>query len=64
MPIWDGEGGAIPPPRLAATSETYQPADAAQEHGATSVGATAGASATGSRPPGESGPAGSGWPRE
>ena len=64
MPIWDGEGGEIPQQREAAAAETYQAAHAAQEQAPTGVGATAGASATGSRPPGESGPTGSGWPKE
>jgi hypothetical protein len=65
MPLWGEPGDAIPQPRPAVGTETYQAADAEaadQAHAATSVGA--GASATGSRPAGESGPVGSGWPRE
>ncbi len=63
-PLWGEPVSGIPSPRPAAGSETYQPADAEQERVVGGVGATAGASATGSRPPGESGPTGSGWPRE
>jgi hypothetical protein len=63
MPIWDGS--PIPTPREAAASESYQAATAetAEEaHASTAVGPSA--SATGSRPPTESGPTGSGWPPE
>jgi hypothetical protein len=65
MPIWDGS--PIPSPREAAASESYQAAGAqtAEEaHASTGVRAGASASATGSRPPTESGPTGSGWPPE
>jgi len=65
MPIWGDPVDAIPEQRPATASETYQATDAEhaeQEQGTRPVGA--GASATGSRPAGESGPAGSGWPPE
>jgi hypothetical protein len=69
MPIWGEPADAIPHPRPAASSESYQAAHAQaadDSHAATSVGAGASAtgSPTGSRPAGESGPAGSGWPPE
>jgi hypothetical protein len=63
MPIWDGS--PIPSPREAAASESYQAAaaqTAEEAHASTAVGPSA--SATGSRPPTESGPTGSGWPPE
>lgn len=63
MPIWDGS--PIPGPREAAASESYQAAAAQtseEAHASTAVGPSA--SATGSRPPTESGPTGSGWPPE
>jgi hypothetical protein len=66
MPLWDS-GDAIPQPRSATATESYQAADAEtteQERPASTVGAAAGATATGSRPPTESGPTGSGWPPE
>jgi hypothetical protein len=63
-PLWGEPVDGIPSPRPASASETYQPADAEQERVATGASATGGAYATGSRPPGESGPTGSGWPRE
>jgi hypothetical protein len=54
MPIWGEPGDAIPPPRQAATAEGYQAANAQareEAHAATSTGASAGATASGSRPP-------------
>ncbi len=65
-PLWGEPVDAIPSPRSATASETYQAADAEhaeQEQAASTVGASA-APPPGSRPPGESGPVGSGWPRE
>jgi hypothetical protein len=76
MPILGDPGEAIPQQREAVGAETYSAADAQateQERAAATVGAEAGtrggpgrsgATATGSRPPTESGPAGSGWPPE
>jgi hypothetical protein len=72
-PLWGEPVERIPSPREAAGAETYHAAHAEaadQEHAASTVGAGrgrragTGATATAKPPPTESGPAGSGWPRE
>jgi hypothetical protein len=70
-PLWGEPVEGIPQPREAATAESYHAAGAQtpeQRRAASQVGAgagaRAGATATGSPPPTESGPTGSGWPRE
>jgi hypothetical protein len=70
-PLWGEPVEGIPQPREPVTAEGYRAADAQtaeQERTASTVGAgagaQAGATATGSRPPTESGPTGSGWPPE
>jgi hypothetical protein len=66
-PLWGEPVEGIPQPREAAAAESYRAghAETAEQEAAESrVSAGAGATATGSRPPTESGPTGSGWPPE
>jgi len=74
-PLWAEPVEAIPQPREAAAADTYRAADAQGEErerereagrvgAGAGAGAATGATATGSRPPTESGPTGSGWPPE
>lgn len=71
VPLWGEPVEGIPSQREAAAAETYHAAHAQtseQESEGSAVGAGArpatGATATGSRPPTESGPSGAGWPPE
>jgi hypothetical protein len=68
-PLWGEPVERIPPPREAATAESYsaaqaETADQERAGGEVSTGARAGATATARRPRTESGPTGSGWPPE
>ena len=66
-PLWGEPVEGIPQPREAATAESYRAAHAhkaEQEAAEGKIGTGVGATATGSRPPTESGPTGSGWPPE